>query len=178
MTWYNPIPLTLVPTTDFESFRYMAPGETGLPLNPHPGAFAVQRKYHVHEGVDMYVPPGTPVCTVESGQVLDVRLFTGPNLGHEWWLNTYAVWVEGASGVVVYGEIEPCVSIGQQLIAGDQIGKVIPVLVKDKGRPTSMLHLELRESGNTDDIEWIDFDQQPAALRDPTPFLMCAGQAQ
>ena len=172
MTWVSPVRYKLVPTADAESFRTMPKETTGLPLPPHPGAFGVQRKNHVHEGVDLYMPQDSAVLAVEAGEVLAVRFFTGPALGHHWWLPTYGVWVAGASGVVVYGEIEPHVKVGQRVNAGQVIGAVTRVLKKDKGRPTSMLHLELRASGDTTDIEWPDFCNRPPALRDPTPRLL------
>lgn len=172
MTWQSPVKYTLVQTADSLSFRHMPEGATGLPVAPHPGAFGVQRKNHVHEGVDIYVPEGTPVFAVEPGRVVAVRPFTGPVLGHHWWLPTQAVWVEGPSGVVVYGEIAPSVSDGQLVEAGALLGHVARVLKTDKGRPTSMLHLELRTPGNTDDIEWLDYEKRPPALLDPTPLLL------
>lgn len=176
MTWVSPVRYTLVTTADSESFRTMPEGTTGLPLPPHPGAFGVQRKKHVHEGVDLYMPQAAPVFAVEAGEVLAVRPFTGPALGHDWWLHTDGVWVAGASGVVVYGEIESQVTVGQRVNAGERIGAVTRVLKKDKGRPTSMLHLELRAHGDTTDIEWPDFANRPPTLRDPTPMLLeCIG---
>ena len=172
MTWHNPLPLTLVPTDESESFGSMQPGYTGLPLLPHPGAFAARRKYHTHEGVDLYAPDGTPVFAVESGEVKQVKQFTGPELGHDWWLPTWAVWVEGASGIVVYGEILPKVEVGARLRAGDLIGVVVPVLKTCKGRPGSMLHLELRVPGNLEDIDWLHDRDRPSGLLDPTPMLL------
>ena len=172
MLWQNPLPYALIPTTDPLSFQRMPRMATGLPLGAHPGAFGVQRKHHTHEGVDLYAPQGTPVSTVEPGEVVAVRLFTGPALGHEWWLPTYGVWVAGPSGVVLYGEVAPHVKPGQKVAAGEILGVVTRVLKKDKGRPMSMLHLELRVPGNTDDIEWLDHANRPAALLDPTPFLL------
>lgn len=145
--------------------------ETGLPIGQHPGAFAVVRKHHIHEGIDLYASAGTPVFAVESGIVVDVRQFTGPEIGHEWWLPTYAVFVEGASGVVVYGEISPVVVVGCIVTVGDVIGTVIPVLKVHKGRPTSMLHLELRLSGCIHDIDWAIDSSTPDGLLDPTKFL-------
>lgn len=170
--WRNPTPYALMPTDDSESFKIMPSWVTGIPLPPHPGAFGVRRKKHTHEGVDLYLPISTPVSTVEAGTVLAVRPFTGPALGHDWWLPTHGVWVEGPSGVVVYGEIAPHVHVGQCLAAGELVGVVLPVLKKNKGRPVSMLHLELRVPGNTDDIEWLDHTNRPATLLDPTPFLL------
>ena len=173
MAWCSPVPLALVPTTDSESFASMQEGETGLPLAPHPGAFGVQRKFHTHEGVDLYVPEGTVVFAVETGKVVAVKPFTGPHAGPTLahWLDTWAVFVEGPSGVVVYGEIKPVCEVGAQVEAGMPVGSVIPVLRKDKGRPRTMLHIELRKAGNTADIEWLDNTRHPDGLLDPTPHL-------
>lgn len=172
MTWKNPVPYRLIPTADSESFRSMPALTTGLPLAPHPGAFGVKRKHHYHEGLDIYVPTSTPVMAVEEGEVIAVRQFTGPELGHPWWNKTYAVWVQGPSGVVVYGEIAPHTQVGAKVIAGSLLGVVVPVLIKDKGRPLSMVHLELHEDGSTEAPEWLIDVPRPAVLRDPTPFLL------
>ena len=170
--WHTPLPLKLVPTTNSESFKQMPMGHTGLPLRPHPGAFAVKRKHHMHEGVDLYTPAGTPVFAVETGEVKSVRPFTGPELGHGWWLPTWAVLVESDSGVVVYGEVEPRVCVGATVRAGDCVGIVVPVLKINKGRPTSMLHLELRRPNVMQDIDWHVDSPMPVGLLDPTQFLL------
>lgn len=173
--WNNPVDFQLIPTADSMSFQHMPSGCTGLPLAPHPGAYGVRRAHHTHEGVDLYVPEGACVKAVEPGQVVAVRQFTGPELGHSWWARTWAVWIAGPTGVVVYGEIRPCVHVGAEVAAGDLVGHVVPVLLKNKGRPVSMLHLELRQQGGLADIEWRDHDCPPNELRDPTPFLLaCA----
>lgn len=170
--WSMPLPLVLIPTEDAMSFSGMAPGTTGLPLPPHPGAYGVRRRFHTHEGIDLYAAEGTSVLAVEPGEVRAVKQFTGPELGQDWWLPTYGVWVEGSSGVVLYGEITPAVSVGQLVRAGDVVGAVTRVLKVDKGRPTSMLHLELHTPGSTEAPEWLDHDRRPEVLLDPTPLLM------
>lgn len=172
--WHNPLPLALIPTDDSLSFQRMAPGETGLPLAPHPGAFGVRRANHTHEGLDMYAPHGTPVFAVEAGVVVAVKPFTGPHAGLPWWLDTWAVFVEGPSGVVVYGEVEPVVAAGAPVAAGQTIGTVSTVLAKDKGRPRAMLHLELHVAGSRVAPEWLVHDERPAQLLDPTPYLLAA----
>lgn len=178
MSWRNPLPYALRCTAVSESFKDMPAQVTGVPLAPHPGAFGVVRKHHVHEGVDLYVPEGTSVCAVEAGVVVAVVPFTGPAAGLPHWLDTSAVMVEGASGVVLYGEISACVPVGARVGAGDLLGRVVRVLRHDKGRPTSMLHIELRASGVTRDIEWLDSTRRPDGLLDPTPYLMaCANGA-
>lgn len=144
-----------------------------MPTAPHPGAFGVQRKHHVHEGVDLYVPDGTAVRAVEDGEVVAVEVFTGPdaNPPSPWWRETEALLVSGASGVVVYGEIQPAalVTAGVRVARGEVIGYVRQVLRKDKGRPLSMLHLELHEHGMRSTEEWIQ--ERPAGLLDPTQHL-------
>lgn len=169
--WVRPIPLTLEPTTDSESFRTQGPGVTGLPVGQHPGAFGVVRKHHIHEGVDLYCPSGTEVCAVEDGEVVAVLPFTGGKAGLPWWLDTEAVLVEGASGVVLYGEVSAAVKVGASVKAGDPIGHVVRVLRNDKGRPTSMLHLELHVPGTRALVEWYANAPRPPSLLDPTVML-------
>ena len=94
MNWHPPISLALVPSDDSLSFKAMKPGETALPLPPHPGAFGVARAYHVHEGVDLYCAAGTPVQAVEAGTVVAIIPFTGPKAKSDWWHDTDAVLVE------------------------------------------------------------------------------------
>lgn len=169
--WKNPVPFRLVESADSLSFRDMGADETALPLAPHPGAFGVVRKNHVHEGVDLYCPDGTPVFAVEDGTVVDIQPFTGPKAGSGWWHDTDAVFVEGVSGVVVYGEITPSCEKGATVRAGGLIGHVKTVLREDKGRPMSMLHLELHSHGTRAAPEWPTEAEKPATLQDPTPFL-------
>ncbi len=173
MTWLRPIPYTLVPTHDSDSFGQYGPGHTGLPLFPHKGAFAVPRKFHVHEGVDLYVPEGTAVCAVEAGTVVDIQPFTGLHADTPWWEETWAVLVQGGTGVVVYGEIVPRLGLelNMHVPAGELLGRVKRVLKVDKGRPVSMLHLELHTHGTRVCPAWERHAEPPSTLRDPTPYL-------
>jgi murein DD-endopeptidase MepM/ murein hydrolase activator NlpD len=170
MVWKNPLPLKLIVTNDSLSFLGMPEGSTGLPILPHPGAFGFVRKHHIHEGVDLYAPEGTPVTAVEKGVVVGVMPFTGEHAGYPNWENTWCVLVEGKTGVVVYGEIDPSVHFGDEVRAGDLIGTIMRVLKNDKGRPMSMLHLELYVRGTRDVVEWTGLPQDPSHL-DPTPHL-------
>lgn len=189
MTWHNPLPFDLVPTRDSESFRHFTELQTGLPIGDHPGAFGVVRKNHVHEGVDLYAPEGTVVRAVEAGTVVAVMPFTGEHAGLPWWENTWVVMVEGRSGVVCYGEIVPCSDLRgpydvlpylefkcayfrTSVKAGDPIGSIKRVLKTDKGRPTSMLHLELHVTGSRSCPEWYQESGKPGVLQDPTPYLL------
>jgi murein DD-endopeptidase MepM/ murein hydrolase activator NlpD len=173
MYWNNPLPLKMIPTEDTDSWSSMPVGTTGIPTGPdHPGAFGVKRKHHTHEGVDLYCPEGTAVRAVEKGRVVAVIPFTGPNAepASPWWHDTQAVLVEGASGVVVYGEIKAFVKVDDEILVGQLLGTVTPVLTKDKGRPMTMLHLELHVAGTRDAYEWLD--ERPASLLDPTSYLL------
>ena len=170
--WLVPIPFTLVITNNRD--HKVAIGETQLPIAPHPGAFAVHRKHHTHEGVDLYCPEGTEVCAVEDGTVVAVIPFTGmlATPPSPWWRDTTAVLVEGATGVVVYGEISSLVEVGEHVSRGQPLGHVKRVLLRDKGYPTTMLHLELHQHGTRNAFDWIDV--KPLSLLDPTPYLLQA----
>lgn len=167
--------MSLHPSQDSEDFKDFAPGHTGIPVGPdHPGSFGFKRANHTHEGVDLYCPEGTPVAAVEDGLVVAVILFTGAHAvpPSPWWNDTWALLVEGDSGVVVYGEIKLDLDYwpGDFIHAGEVIGHVVQVLTKDKGRPMSMLHLELHTRGTTDAYEWLD--EKPESLLDPTEHLL------
>lgn len=173
MTWRVPLPLRLIPT-DRDDLARPPVGATWLPLPPHPGAFGVRRRHHTHEGVDLYAPEGTPVTPVEPGRVVVIEPFTGPSAQTPWWHDTEAVFVEGASGVVVYGELHPVagLSVGQWVTPADVLGHLTPVLREDKGRPLTMLHLEWHQPGTRSAPAW-DADRPPT-LRDPTAPLKSA----
>jgi murein DD-endopeptidase MepM/ murein hydrolase activator NlpD len=139
-----------------------------------PGAFAAVRKFDIHTGVDLYAAQGATVYAVEAGTVIAVEKFTGPSAGTPWWLDTQAVLVAGDSGVVVYGEIEPSVQVGDVVQAGAVIGAVKQVLRQDKGvTPVCMLHLELLDHGATESAPvWALGAPAPAGLLDPTEHLI------
>lgn len=169
--WANPTPYNLIATDDSMSFATMPLMHTGLPVGSHVGAFGVKRKHHWHEGVDLYVPKATPITAVEAGVVVAVVPFTGPAAGLPWWLDTKAVFVEGETGVVVYGEIAPHIEVGTEVVPHSLIGVAIPVLRTNKGRPMCMLHLELHQLGSRSAPEWLT-EQKPEVLMDPTPYLL------
>ncbi len=152
------------------------PGQA--PLFPDaPGRFAARRTHENHTGVDLYAETGQPVVSTEDGVVIGIECFTGahvPETASFWWNDTWAVLVEGASGVVVYGEIRPGVEVGQRLRAGDLVGKVIPVLRTFKGRPMVMLHVELLRPGTRKTAVWPRGTRRPRSLLDPTPLLRSA----
>lgn len=157
---------------------------SGIPINHHPGAFGFHRKKNHHTGVDLYCENESAVFAVEQGIVVKIDVFTGPKLGHDWWEETYAVMVEGASGVVNYGEITPSkyLKVGDFVGKGNLIGHVKRVLFENKLRPdipghnTSMLHFELYKHGCREFADWHNPSKNPNLL-DPTQNLLNAKNA-
>lgn len=152
---------------------------SGIPVTPHPGAFkAVRRDNHIHTGVDLYADEGSSILACENGVVVSIEPFTGAKDNSPWWKDTDAVLIEGTTGVICYGELEPAssITIGSYVYAGQEIGKVKRVIKEGRERPEitgwkpSMLHMELYPHGVTKAsdgyINIRDF------LRDPTPYLL------
>lgn len=166
-----------------DKLRWKFPLErcNGIPINHHPGAFGYHRRKNHHTGVDLYCKDNEPVFAVEAGTVVHIEKFTGPSVGHEWWEETWGVMVEGASGVINYGEVTPRqgLIIGSVVERGEQIANVKRVLFKEKlrddipGHSCSMLHFELYKHGIRDFADWHDVKKNPDLL-DPTPYLMDA----
>jgi len=151
-----------------------------VPVGKHPGAFGAVRKHDRHCGVDLYCYQDCPVYAVESGVVVAIENFTGARAGCPWWLDTRAIKIEGASGVVCYGEILEYqrLAIGTSVSAGSYLGNVVPVLPSEKFRPDipghscSMLHLQLYEHGMLHkDGDWGRDTEIPKGVLDPTPYL-------
>jgi N-acetyl-gamma-glutamyl-phosphate reductase len=175
-----PIRKKPVPTEDRESFLERDLRlETEIPFGNHPGAFGVTRRHHTHEGVDLYGFAGDVVSAMESGCVIAIRPFTGAAIGSPHWADTQCILVEGRSGVLNYGEItvDSHLSVGASVVAGQTLGVLATVLLVNKGRPDTMLHLERYVRGTSVPIlEWPLDTAQPEALLDPTPLLVQAGE--
>jgi hypothetical protein len=120
-----------------------------IPILQHYDAFGVRRKHNVHSGVDLYVPNGEPVYAVEDGIVVYSGWFTGSKCDTPWWNNTRALYVEGDTATIIYGEIQEMEGIkkGTHIEQGRYIGNVVAVLKEDKGKPTSMLHFATKQRG-------------------------------
>lgn len=169
-----PLKKTARLSSESESFKTLSLSEqTEIPLAPHPGAFAVARAHHIHEGVDLYGQDGDPVFAMEDGEVVFNGPFTGPKAGSPHWLDTDAVGVSGSRGVIFYGEIEAeTLRVGDRVQAGDRLGHLSRVLRNDKGRPLHMLHIELYEPGVHESCGiWDKGQPRPKGLLDPTPML-------
>lgn len=140
------------------------------------GSFGAVRKHDIHTGVDLYCKEGSCVYAVEDGTVIHMEQFTGPEVGSPWWNTTWAVLVEGKSGIICYGEVAPHHSLEDQMSVyeGDKIGYVMSVLKPHKLLPKSMLHFELYdpETFNDETVWWKLGEEKPKQLLDPTKLLM------
>lgn len=144
-----------------------------IPLINSPADFAFSRKYYHHEGIDLYCSLHQEVVAIESGTIVKLDKFTGehahPPTCH--WNNTWSILIQGSSGVIGYCELEPFVKEGDQVTEGQPLGRIIPVLKRDKGNGTNMLHLELYATGTAEHVTWLLSEPQPAQLRNPRPLL-------
>ena len=110
----------------------------------------------------------------ENGIVVNVEKFTGEWAGSPWWNNTESILIEGVSGVICYGEIEVSSTVRNRkyVFAGEILGRVIPVLKKDKGKnPMNMLHIELYKKGTKESVVWNLDEDKPDNLLDVTDIL-------
>jgi len=148
------------------------------------GVFGFKRSYYYHQGVDLYVRGEAPIMSVEDGVVVSIVDFTGPP-DHPHWLFTRAVMIQGASGVVCYGEMAPkgWVEVGSIIEEGEKIGNVSPVIPEGLERPDIfghsryMLHLELYSDGTSEPVSWHHEDTRPSNLLDPTDRLLSSWNA-
>jgi hypothetical protein len=132
---------------------------------PAPNRWGYPRKFDVHTGVDLFAPDGEPVYAIENCQVIKTGVFTGESIGMPWWHETHFVAVKGRSGFVLYGEIYPPKwNKGDSILEGEEIGQIKTVLKVDKGRPMSMLHIELYNCHFDGWCEWELNGIKPAAL--------------
>jgi hypothetical protein len=147
---------------------------SGIPVEPHPGAFAHMRRDKRHTGVDLYTEENSRVYTVESGTVICIEHFTGEWDNSPWWNNTDCVLIEGRSGVVCYGEVEAKsgLKVGDHVYPGQYIANVKRVIKMGREHPEitgwspSMLHMELYPAGT--EHPSCGFESH---LQNATPFL-------
>lgn len=164
--------------TLLNGFDWVWPLDYEPSLPDYPGQFGAIRKYDIHTGVDLYCPEGTIVKAAELGIVVNIENFTGPEVNSPWWNSTKAVLIEGKSGVICYGELEPVVAVGDHLNQGEEIGRVKTVLKKNKGKPMTMLHIELYTHGTMETVIWDLNKNKPKNLLNPTEHLKNAIQVQ
>lgn len=153
------------------SFLKLKSNEFEIPAGGnHPGSFGFKRKNHIHEGIDIYCSENDIVYSISEGTVIKVDLFTGKEIGSPWWNTTSYIAIENKEYVFVYGELESFVKEGDIIEIGMPLGKIIPVLKEDKGRPLNMLHFEVYlKKEFSEPKEWIK--NKPKGLLDPILIL-------
>ncbi len=140
--------------------------------------FGAVRKYDIHTGIDLWCLPDPPIYAMRDGIVIWQEVFTGPSAGSPWWNDTFALAVQDKTGITLYGEIQVDHEVDLwfnvpqttkiPVKAGQLVGTVMTVLKKDKGVPTTMLHLERYMLGSTCSTVWNLGEPQPRRLLDPT----------
>lgn len=147
-----------------------------LPRAGDVGDFAFRRSFYHHPGIDIYCDFGQEIVAMEAGTVVHIENFTGPNANppSPWWEETWSILIEGKSGVLGYCEIKPLwhIQVGYQVEEGEVIATVIPVLKKDKGNGTTMLHFEQYVPGTREHITWLLDTEKPAQLLNPNDLLL------
>lgn len=157
-------------TSDSDSFRHIDINtQLEIPTGNHVGAFGYVRKNHTHEGIDLYGYENDLVFSMFDGTIVKTGWFTGEPSGSPWWMDTQFVMIETEHGIINYGEmaLEGSRTVGDSVSAGDMIGRLKPVLKTDKGRPTTMLHMELYDR-IIEPVEWNVGEPKPDGLLDPT----------
>lgn len=135
------------------------------------GKFGAIRKHDVHTGIDLYCHPSSDVFAIEEGDVIDVGHFTGAAANSSWWNDTDYVVIKSKSGYILYGELSTSLNVGDTVLYNQLIGSVRTVLKKNKGRPMTMLHLELY-SEYKEPVSWQLGQEKPIGLKDPTYLIM------
>jgi hypothetical protein len=148
------------------------------------GAFGFVREHEVHTGVDLYCGEEQMVHAVEDGSVRLVVDFTGERVGSPWWNPTKAILIQHGRHVVLYGELRPHpeIKIGARIDRGQSLGHVLRVRKRARGKPMTMLHLELWASVGSAlrnyaganaavAADWPLGKKRPVGLLDPTRQL-------
>lgn len=158
-----------------EKFLSSYENSVELPIESHPGSFGFKRKNHIHEGIDFYCEENDEVYSVEDGIVIDIKNFTGESVGSHWWNETQMIFIKHKNFCLNYGEIivNKNIKIGDEINCGQHLGNVKTVLKKNKGRPMTMLHIEMYEKNIKTSVDsWNLNNQKPIGLIDPTIYFL------
>jgi hypothetical protein len=139
------------------------------------GDFGFRRSFYHHPGIDIYCGLGQEVVAIEAGIVTNVEYFTGPNANptSPWWNETWSIMIQGTSGALGYCELKPMPNIhkGTVVLEGETIAIIIPVLKRDKGNGTTMLHFEHYLDWTQEHVTWILDSKRPPQLLNPRALL-------
>lgn len=143
-----------------------------IPNSKSPNSFGAIRKHDIHTGVDLFCEEKDEVFSIYDGIVVSIEQFTGFDES-PWWNDTYSVLVYNTelNETILYGEIEPCVEVGDRIVSGEKLGHVIRVLKKYKGTPMDMLHIERYQVEVKESVWWYLNESKPELLLDVTEIL-------
>lgn len=129
-----------------------------IPKDGAPGSFWEDRDEKFHCGIDIYAPEGSDVLAIERGTVFKIDEFTSPEDVPYWNPTKYIIIKTPHKIFFKYAEISDVfVEVGQEVNAGELLGKVGQVINEDKvtvdapyyimdlvnNGNLSMLHVEL-----------------------------------
>jgi len=154
------------------------------------GSFWEDRGDRRHCGIDIYAPKNSNVISIENGKVMNIELFTSPNILSYWNLTKYVLIKCNDNLYFKYAELgDITVNVGQIINAGDPIGKVGTVLKKNKisnkspkyiqeikkNKNHSMLHFEVYNLVPLKNKQYLGGnwfgDKKPKHLLNPNKYL-------
>lgn len=119
-------------------------------------------------GIDLECSENTQVQSMEDGIITNIKNYSGMNSDNPWWHPTKSVFIEGASGVIVYSGISPqqSIMVGNFLNEGDIIG-----IVKSIAKNKTYLNLQNYSFGEQDFINWKFKNEQPENIYNPRNLI-------
>ena len=97
------------------------------------GSFWEDRGDRRHCGIDIYAPKGSDVVSVDTGEIIDIGIFTSPKVNTYWNLKKYIIIQSQENLFFKYAELEDVTVYIRQLVkAGQIIGHVGSVLKLNK----------------------------------------------
>jgi murein DD-endopeptidase MepM/ murein hydrolase activator NlpD len=122
-----------------------------------------------HAAIDLFANAGDPVVACQDGQIVNFYRFNGPD--------AWAVIVAHSGVVINYGEVASDSLARLNLRRGSQVraGQQIATIGRNPGG-SAMLHFETYVPGTRANLRWMTGNPPPAAVRDPTRYLLAIRQ--
>lgn len=119
-------------------------------------------------GIDLECSENTLVQAIEDGIIINITDYSGSNSNNPWWNPTKSIFVEGASGVIVYSGISPQQTVFENkfINEGDIIG-----IVKSIAKNKTFLNLQNYSFGEKDFVYWKFKEEKPENIHNPRKLL-------
>lgn len=149
--------------------KYPLIAQINLPKFQVPQDFGYPGFGKYSTGIDIKCSENTQVQAIEDGIILNVKDYSGLYSNNPWWNPTKSVFVEGASGVIVYSCISPqqSIFIGGFVNEGDILG-----IVKSLSKDNVHLNLQNYSFGEKDFINWKFKSEQPENIHNPRNLIL------